>query len=181
MDFLHSSSEKNDVFGDRTSGGAICSSLRPHLLRLYILSCMSLLYGQVFFTQHWVIPEPGPFWPTGSKPNAELPKTGKAAKWGDWDASHPPSQSRSWRTGDNKWRSRVVWGMGDLGRGDWKKKVQERLFCTGVTKLQASTCSKMEVLAHLRDGAFSTLMSKGCQGDTHACLVRGSVIPSSLK
>ena len=49
MDFLHSSSEKNDVFGDRTSGGAICSNLRPHLLRLYILFCMSHLYGQVFF------------------------------------------------------------------------------------------------------------------------------------
>lgn len=39
----------------------------------------------------------------------------------------------------------------------------------------------MEVLAHLRDGAFSTLMSKGCQGDTHVCLIRGLVIPSSLK
>ena len=122
MDFLHSSSEKNDVFGDRTSGGAICSSLRPHLLRLYILFCMSHLYGQVFFIQHWVIPEPSPFWLTCSKPNAELRKTGKAAKWGDWDASHPPSQTRSWRTGDNKWRSRVVWGVGNLGRGEWKKK-----------------------------------------------------------
>ena len=39
----------------------------------------------------------------------------------------------------------------------------------------------MEVLTHSRDKAFSALMSKGWQGDTHACLVRGSVIPSNLK
>ena len=35
----------------------------------------------------------------------------------------------------------------------------------------------MQVLTHSRDGAFSTLMSKSWQGDTHACLVRGSIIP----
>ena len=37
-------------------------------------------------------------------------------------ASHPPPQSKGWRMGD-KWRSRLVWGVGSMARGDWKKCV----------------------------------------------------------
>lgn len=71
----------------------------------------------------------------------------QAAQIGDKKSQiHLPKGKELGYLWDKKQRSQAVWGMGNVGKGDWKK-LWESWFCEGVTKWAVSARSKMEALA----------------------------------